>query len=70
LKQINLIGPAGLISMEDGESTEICQQATVRDGDQFSCVELDGREPGSANHLVTESGIRGFWAAYRQLMDL
>lgn len=70
LKQMNLIGPAGLISMEDGESTEICQQATVRDGDQFSCVELDGREPGPANHLVTESGIRGFWAAYRQLMDL
>jgi anthranilate 1,2-dioxygenase large subunit len=35
LKQFNLIGPGGLISMEDGESTELCQKAVVRDEKWF-----------------------------------
>ena len=68
LKQINLIGPAGLISMEDGESSVICQQAVVRDQNDWSCIEMDGRDVKDADHLVTETTIRAFWDEYRQLM--
>ena len=31
IKQANLVGPAGYISMEDGHATELVQQAIVRD---------------------------------------
>jgi anthranilate 1,2-dioxygenase large subunit len=68
LKQINLIGPAGLISMEDGESSVICQQAVVRDQNEWSCIEMGGRDVEDADHLVTETTIRAFWDEYRQLM--
>ena len=68
LKQINLIGPAGLISMEDGESSVICQQAVVRDQNDWSCIEMGGRDVEDADHLVTETTIRAFWDRYRELM--
>jgi anthranilate 1,2-dioxygenase large subunit len=68
LKQINLIGPAGLISMEDGESSVICQQAVVRDQNDWSCIEMGGRDVKDADHLVTETTIRAFWDEYRELM--
>jgi anthranilate 1,2-dioxygenase large subunit len=68
LKQINLIGPAGLISMEDGESSVICQQAVVRDQNEWSCIEMGGRDVKDADHLVTETTIRAFWNEYRELM--
>ena len=68
LKQINLIGPAGLISMEDGESSVICQQAVVRDQNDWSCIEMGGRDVEDADHLVTETTIRAFWDHYRELM--
>jgi anthranilate 1,2-dioxygenase large subunit len=68
LKQINLIGPAGLISMEDGESSVICQQAVVRDQNDWSCIEMGGRDVQDADHLVTETTIRAFWDHYRALM--
>ncbi|WP_372720556.1 aromatic ring-hydroxylating dioxygenase subunit alpha [Immundisolibacter sp.] len=68
LKQANLIGPAGLISMEDGESSVICQQAVIRDQNTWSCIEMGGRDVKDADHLVTETTIRAFWDEYRQLM--
>lgn len=69
LKQANLIGPGGLISMEDGESTELCQKAIIRDGQFTNVIEMDGKLPGGANHLVTEGMIRAMWQGYQELMD-
>ena len=43
-KQANLVGPAGLVSMEDGHATEIVQQAIARDRDAASVVAMGGRE--------------------------
>ena len=69
LKQFNLIGPAGLISMEDGESTELCQNAIVRDGKYTNVIRMAGDDPKGDDHLVTEGLIRGLWQGYRNLMD-
>jgi anthranilate 1,2-dioxygenase large subunit len=69
IKQINLIGPAGLISMEDGDVCEMVQQAVTEDG-ACSVVEMGGREVGDADHVLTETGIRAFWQGYRQIMGL
>jgi phenylpropionate dioxygenase-like ring-hydroxylating dioxygenase large terminal subunit len=68
IKQANLVGPAGFISLEDGHAIELVQQAIVRDREASSFIELGGRDIGSQAHLVTESSIRGFWQHYRELM--
>ena len=67
-KQANLVGPAGLVSMEDGHAAEIVQQAIIRDKDATSLVAMGGRAVADEESLVTETGIRGFWRYYRELM--
>jgi anthranilate 1,2-dioxygenase large subunit len=69
IKQANLVGPAGYISMEDTEATELVQRATLRDGDAASIMALgltDG-EPRQ-DTMITENLIRKFWAGYQKLM--
>lgn len=69
-RQINMIGPAGFISMEDGEAVNICQQGIVRDADKSSFIEMGGHGTGSLEFMgVDENPIRGFWKGYRQLMN-
>jgi len=68
LKQANLVGPAGYISMEDGHATEIVQQAIGRDQAACSFIELGGREVANQENLVTETALRGFWQYYRDLL--
>ncbi len=70
VKQINLIGPAGLISMEDGDVCELVQNAIVRDGDAASIVEMGGRDIADIDSTLTEVGMRGFWKGYRKIMGL
>ncbi len=69
IKQSNMIGPAGLISMEDGVVGGWVQRAIRRDGDETSVLEMGGRDVApSENSRVTEVSIRGFWNAWRTLM--
>ena len=70
LKQANLIGPAGFISMEDGEAVEIVQRAVRQAGDASSYIAMGGGRAEDAQHLVTESAIIGFWQAYRDVMGM
>lgn len=68
LKQANFVGPAGLISMEDGHATEIVQQAIVRDRDAASYIAFGGNGVENQDNLLTETAIRGFWQYYRGVM--
>ena len=70
LTQANLIGPAGLISMEDGEAVEIVHQAIVRDGEKTSIVGMGGGRAENADHLTTEGAIIGFWENYRRYLGI
>ena len=70
LKQANLIGPAGLISMEDGEAVEIVQRAVRQDQDKTSYIAMGGGRIEDTAHLTTESAIIGFWDYYRSLMGI
>jgi anthranilate 1,2-dioxygenase large subunit len=70
IKQANLVGPAGYISMEDTEATELVQAGTVRDGDLESFIEMAKDAPEQQNTLITENLIRSFWVGYRKLMGL
>lgn len=68
IKQNNLIGPAGLISMEDGEAVQIVHDAIHRDQEQHSYMAMGGGRAEDADHLVTEGTIIGFWEFYREIM--
>jgi len=69
LRQANLVGPAGYISIEDAEAVELVQRAIEGErSDALGIVALGGRGTDSQGHLVTEAAIRGFWQGYRKLM--
>ncbi len=70
LLQANMVGPAGLISMEDGEAIELAHKATGSDQDAYSVIEMGGHGaiPDFIDHRVNDTPCRGFWAYYSQLM--
>jgi len=69
LRQTNLIGPAGYVSMEDGEAIEIVHRATMPEADSAAVVEMGGGGPiGDREHRVTDVPIRGFWSYWAELM--
>lgn len=68
IRQANLVGPAGYISMEDTEATELVQRGVVRDPTATSVIEMAKSAPEQENTLITENLIRSFWRGYEQLM--
>src|SRR5262249_57131857 len=70
LRQANLIGPAGLISMEDGAATGFVQRAVNSAPDVLSVVEMGGSSIASGESRITEAAVRGMWTTYRQHMGL
>lgn len=70
IKQANLVGPAGYISMEDGYATELVQRATLHEGNSTSVLDMGSSQPDQQDTLITEGLIRRFWTGYQQLMAL
>jgi len=70
LKQANLIGPAGFVSMEDGCVGGFVQRGIAGAPELASVMEMGGDGTGSSESRVTEASIRGFWKAYRREMAL
>ena len=68
LKQQNLVGPAGYVSMEDGCIGGFVQRGIAAAGEKVSVVEMGGREAESQATRATEASVRGFWKAYRRTM--
>jgi anthranilate 1,2-dioxygenase large subunit len=70
LRNLNLVGPSGLISMEDGEAVELCQQGTVGAEGKRSFVEMGGDDVRQyyAPMGMDENSVRGFWKGYLGLM--
>jgi anthranilate 1,2-dioxygenase large subunit len=70
LMQANMVGPAGLISMEDGEAIEITHRATkTESASACSVVEMGGSGPIiNLEHRVNDIAVRGFWFGYAQMM--
>jgi anthranilate 1,2-dioxygenase large subunit/terephthalate 1,2-dioxygenase oxygenase component alpha subunit len=68
LRQQNLVGPAGFVSMEDGCVGGFVQRGIAAAGDQVSAIEMGGRTTESQATRATEASVRGFWKAYRRHM--
>ena len=69
MQQANLVGPAGLISLEDGESGVLIQRVVHRQRENHSVIAMGGDGPiDDQTNLVTEVCIRGFWKNYCEYM--
>jgi anthranilate 1,2-dioxygenase large subunit len=68
LKQANLVGPAGYVSMEDGVIGGFVQRGIAGAGDEFATVQMGGDDYASSESRVTEASVRGFWQVYREAM--
>jgi phenylpropionate dioxygenase-like ring-hydroxylating dioxygenase large terminal subunit len=69
LRQANLVGPAGYVSMEDGCVGGFVQRGVAAAGDTLSVVNMGGEGAESQDTRATEAAVRGFWKAYRGYMD-
>jgi salicylate 5-hydroxylase large subunit len=65
LRQANLFGPAGYVSLEDGEVIEFSQQAHRGYSRTMSLAELGGHGTEQTEHMVTETLIRSMYRYYR-----
>ncbi len=70
LRQANLMGPSGLVSIDDSEVMRLAQLGAMVDPDGAAFVEMGGTDTERADHIVTESAIRAFYAYYREVMEL
>jgi anthranilate 1,2-dioxygenase large subunit/terephthalate 1,2-dioxygenase oxygenase component alpha subunit len=70
LKQMNLAGPAGYVSMEDGIIGNFVQRGAAAAGGEIAVVEMGGYQADSQNTRATEASVRGFWKAYRSYMGM
>ncbi len=70
LKQANLVGPAGFVSMEDGAVGGFVQRGIQAAGDLDAVIEMGGDGTETADYRVTEAAIRGFWRTYRGHMGV
>ena len=72
LRQLNLFGPGGLVSMEDAEAIEIAHRASRHEGPSAATViEVGGKgEISDRAYRVNDVPIRGFWSYYAELMEI
>ena len=71
IKQSNMIGPGGVISLEDGVVGGWIQRGTLRDQEKSTVVEMGGRGVApSGEGRATEVAIRAWWKVYRECMGI
>jgi phenylpropionate dioxygenase-like ring-hydroxylating dioxygenase large terminal subunit len=70
LRQSNLAGPAGFVSMEDGAVGGFVQRGIAAADQHTSVIEMGGASAEGSDTRATEASVRGFWKAWRAQMGL
>jgi salicylate 5-hydroxylase large subunit len=70
LRQANLMGPGGLVSMDDGEIIARAQEGFRHAAHAAAVNEMGGRDYADADHMVTDVALRAFYRGYRKVMGL
>jgi phenylpropionate dioxygenase-like ring-hydroxylating dioxygenase large terminal subunit len=70
LRQINLTGPAGYVSLEDGCIGNFVERGAAAAADQVSILEMGGAGAESQESRASETAVRGFWKQWRATMRL
>jgi anthranilate 1,2-dioxygenase large subunit/terephthalate 1,2-dioxygenase oxygenase component alpha subunit len=68
LKQLNLAGPAGFVSMEDGCIGNFVERGSAAAPNSVSLLEMGGAGTESQEGRASETAIRGFWKLWRSVM--
>jgi anthranilate 1,2-dioxygenase large subunit/terephthalate 1,2-dioxygenase oxygenase component alpha subunit len=70
LRQNNLAGPAGYVSMEDGAVGGFVQRGIAAAADERAVLEMGGAGTAAEGTRATEAAVRGFWKCYRSHMGI
>lgn len=70
LKQLNLVGPAGFVSLEDGMIGGFVQRGIPGSMEEQGIYEMGGDATTTQDTRATEASIRGLWKAYRRYMGI
>jgi salicylate 5-hydroxylase large subunit len=70
LRQANLMGPSGYVSVDDSEVMMISQQGFDAAPDALATIAMGGRGTDDADHTITEVALRAFYAHYRRVMEI
>jgi len=71
VRQANLMGPAGFVSLDDSEGMDFAQRGIAQSPEAFGVTELGGRDwELEQHHSITEGMIRAFYGQYRKTMGL
>jgi salicylate 5-hydroxylase large subunit len=70
LRQANLMGPGGLVSIDDGEIITRAQAGFRNAAEAAGFNEMGGRDYADAEHMVTDVALRAFYRGYRKVMSL
>ncbi len=70
LRQSNLMGPAGFVSLDDSEALLISQWGIDPNPEADMLLEMGGHEVRDEAHMVTETALRGFYKYYTGIMGL
>lgn len=70
LKQANLIGAAGFVSMEDGAVGNFVQRGVACASGEQGVIQMGGSAVESVAYRATETSVRGFWKAWRAYMGM
>ena len=68
IRQMNLVGPAGYISMEDTEATEMIQRVLASHDEGSSYIGMARDGPPDEGSLISERMVRSMWRGYDALM--
>jgi phenylpropionate dioxygenase-like ring-hydroxylating dioxygenase large terminal subunit len=67
LRHLNLGGPAGFVSMEDGCVGGFVERGIATAEDESAIVEMGGTGIESQPTRATEASVRGFWSLWRKV---
>lgn len=70
LRQANLMGPSGFVSIDDSEVMELSQNGVSPYAGGAGFLEMGGTGTHDEEHMVTEAAIRGFYKHYREVLGL
>jgi phenylpropionate dioxygenase-like ring-hydroxylating dioxygenase large terminal subunit len=70
LRHLNLAGPAGFVSMEDGCVGGFVERGIATAPDAASILEMGGAGTDSQETRATEAAVRGFWRLWRDLVGV
>ncbi len=70
LRHLNLGGPAGYVSMEDGCVGGFVERGIAATPYRESLLEMGGSGTASQDTRATEAAVRGFWGVWRRIVGV